>query len=58
MSSLPDTDYRNLHVTQDGPAAHIVLNASGGNGAIREVCEMILQAKGHWAEILKKYEIQ
>ena len=39
-------------------AAHIVLNASGGNGAIREVCEMILQAKGHWAEILKKYEIQ
>ena len=26
MSSLPDTDYRNLLVTQDGPAARIVLN--------------------------------
>jgi enoyl-CoA hydratase/carnithine racemase len=26
VSSLPDTDYRNLLVTQDGPAARIVLN--------------------------------
>lgn len=37
--------------------AHYVTEASGGAGAIREVCELILQAKGLWEEILKKYEI-
>ena len=29
-----------------------------GNGAIREVCELLLQAQGKWPEILKKYEIE
>ena len=28
----------------------------GGRGAVREVCEMILQAKGKWKEIAAKYE--
>ena len=28
----------------------------GGHGAVREVCEMILQAKGKWKEIAAKYE--
>ena len=37
--------------------AHIVTEASGGSGAVREVCEMLLKAQGKWAEILKKYEI-
>jgi 3-deoxy-D-manno-octulosonate 8-phosphate phosphatase (KDO 8-P phosphatase) len=37
-------------------AAHHITTASGGSGAIREVCEMLLQAQGHWADILKKYE--
>jgi 3-deoxy-D-manno-octulosonate 8-phosphate phosphatase (KDO 8-P phosphatase) len=37
--------------------AHYVTEASGGAGAIREVCELILQAKGLWGEILKKYEV-
>jgi 3-deoxy-D-manno-octulosonate 8-phosphate phosphatase (KDO 8-P phosphatase) len=39
-------------------AAHYVTGASGGRGAIREVSEMLLQAHGRWADILKKYEVE
>jgi 3-deoxy-D-manno-octulosonate 8-phosphate phosphatase (KDO 8-P phosphatase) len=39
-------------------AAHYVTSAPGGSGAIREVAELILQAQGHWASILKKYEVE
>jgi 3-deoxy-D-manno-octulosonate 8-phosphate phosphatase (KDO 8-P phosphatase) len=39
-------------------AAHYVTNAIGGSGAIREVAELILQAQGHWAAILKRYEVE
>jgi len=39
-------------------AAHMVTEAAGGSGAVREVCEMLLKAQGKWAEILKKYEIE
>jgi len=38
-------------------AAHYVTAATGGKGAIREVAEMLLQAKGLWSDILKKYEV-
>lgn len=38
-------------------AAHYVTDAVGGSGAIREVAERILAAQGHWAAILKKYEV-
>lgn len=38
-------------------AAHYVTEAAGGSGAIREVAEKILAAQGHWADILKKYEV-
>lgn len=37
-------------------AAHYVTTASGGAGAIREVCELLLEAQGHWSDILRKYE--
>ena len=37
--------------------AHYVTEASGGNGAIREVVELILEARGFWPEILAKYEV-
>lgn len=37
--------------------AHYVTQASGGNGAVREVVEMILEARGFWEEILDKYEV-
>ena len=39
-------------------AAHVVLTASGGSGAVREVVELLLNAQGKWAEILKKYEAE
>jgi 3-deoxy-D-manno-octulosonate 8-phosphate phosphatase (KDO 8-P phosphatase) len=38
-------------------AAHHVTTAAGGQGAIREVAELLLQAQGHWSDILKKYEV-
>lgn len=38
-------------------AATAVTEASGGSGAIREVIETLLKARGCWDEILKKYEV-
>jgi 3-deoxy-D-manno-octulosonate 8-phosphate phosphatase (KDO 8-P phosphatase) len=38
-------------------AAHYITTSPGGAGAIREVCELLLQAQGRWADILKKYEV-
>ncbi len=38
-------------------AAHYITTAPGGQGAIREVVELLLQAKGLWSDILKKYEV-
>jgi 3-deoxy-D-manno-octulosonate 8-phosphate phosphatase (KDO 8-P phosphatase) len=38
-------------------AAHHVTQAEGGRGAVREICELLLQAQGRWADILKKYEV-
>ena len=37
-------------------AAHYTTEARGGQGAVREAAEMILRAKGHWQELLAKYE--
>jgi 3-deoxy-D-manno-octulosonate 8-phosphate phosphatase (KDO 8-P phosphatase) len=37
-------------------AAHYVTRARGGEGALREVVELIFQAQGLWPEILKRYE--
>jgi 3-deoxy-D-manno-octulosonate 8-phosphate phosphatase (KDO 8-P phosphatase) len=39
------------------PLAHYVTQAAGGQGAVREVVELLLKAQGRWAEILKKYEV-
>jgi len=38
-------------------AAHYVTAARGGSGAVREVAEAILEARGLWGEILEKYEV-
>lgn len=38
--------------------AHLVTQNPGGQGAIREVVELILTAQGHWQEILQKYEVE
>jgi 3-deoxy-D-manno-octulosonate 8-phosphate phosphatase (KDO 8-P phosphatase) len=39
-------------------AAHVVTEAAGGEGAIREVAELLLKAQDRWIEILKHYEIR
>jgi 3-deoxy-D-manno-octulosonate 8-phosphate phosphatase (KDO 8-P phosphatase) len=38
-------------------SAHYVTEACGGRGAIREVCELLLRAQGHWQDLLRKYEV-
>ncbi|MEO8662314.1 MAG: HAD hydrolase family protein [Bryobacteraceae bacterium] len=38
--------------------ADYVTAVPGGQGAVREVVELLMQAKGWWPEILKKYEIE
>lgn len=36
-------------------AAHYVTSARGGNGAVREVVEIILKAQGYWSDLIEKY---
>jgi 3-deoxy-D-manno-octulosonate 8-phosphate phosphatase (KDO 8-P phosphatase) len=38
--------------------AHLVTENAGGKGAVREVIELLLQAQGKWADILRKYEAE
>jgi 3-deoxy-D-manno-octulosonate 8-phosphate phosphatase (KDO 8-P phosphatase) len=38
-------------------SAHAVTSVCGGSGAVREVIELLLQARGVWDELLKKYEV-
>lgn len=37
--------------------AHYTTEAAGGNGAVREAIEFILQAQGLWQDILRHYEV-
>jgi 3-deoxy-D-manno-octulosonate 8-phosphate phosphatase (KDO 8-P phosphatase) len=37
--------------------AHHVTQVPGGEGAVREVVELLLKAQGRWDEILRHYEI-
>jgi 3-deoxy-D-manno-octulosonate 8-phosphate phosphatase (KDO 8-P phosphatase) len=37
--------------------AHYVTQAPGGEGAVREVVELLLKAQNRWCEILRHYEI-
>lgn len=39
-------------------AAHFTTAAAGGDGAVREICELLLQAQGKWDELLRKYEVE
>jgi len=36
-------------------AAHWVTSRPGGKGAVREVCDLILKARGQWEEILRPW---
>lgn len=38
-------------------AAHYVTEKNGGRGAVREVCDLILQAQGKWLDVAGKYEL-
>jgi 3-deoxy-D-manno-octulosonate 8-phosphate phosphatase (KDO 8-P phosphatase) len=38
--------------------AHHVTAVNGGNGALREAAEIILEAQGYWDKILKHYEVE
>ena len=35
--------------------AHVITEKSGGKGAVREVCELILKAQGKWDEVTAVY---
>jgi 3-deoxy-D-manno-octulosonate 8-phosphate phosphatase (KDO 8-P phosphatase) len=35
--------------------AHGVTSASGGHGAVREIADALLQARGVWPEMLERY---
>ncbi len=37
--------------------AHLITDAHGGNGAVREVIEIILKSQGLWQKILDKYGV-
>jgi len=39
-------------------SVHYVTENQGGNGAVREICEMILKAHGKWPEIAARYEFE
>jgi len=39
-------------------AAHHITEAKGGQGAVREVVELILESQGLWDRILEKYEVK
>jgi 3-deoxy-D-manno-octulosonate 8-phosphate phosphatase (KDO 8-P phosphatase) len=36
--------------------ARYVTQSSGGTGAVREVCDLLLQARGTWEAVLRRYE--
>ena len=39
-------------------SAMYVTEKPGGQGAVREVVELLLKAQGHWEDLLRKYEIK
>ncbi|MBI4375945.1 MAG: HAD hydrolase family protein [Elusimicrobia bacterium] len=38
-------------------AAHLVTRRAGGEGAVRELVELVLKAQGHWDGLLKRFEV-
>ena len=36
-------------------AAHLITQRCGGQGAVREVIELILRAQGHWETLIERY---
>ena len=42
-------------VAEARAVAHYVTRAEGGNGAVREVIELILKAQGRWGDLIEEY---
>lgn len=42
-------------VAETRRASHYVTELPGGFGAVREVCELILKAQGHWDDLMERY---
>jgi len=38
-------------------AAHYIASRNGGQGAVREVCDLILKGRGVWDEVTARYEL-
>lgn len=36
--------------------AHFLSQTAGGRGAVRELCDLLLQAQGHWPALLAEYQ--
>jgi len=47
-NARPEVKRSAMHVTEK----------PGGQGAVREVVELLLKAQGHWDDLLRKYEIK
>jgi 3-deoxy-D-manno-octulosonate 8-phosphate phosphatase (KDO 8-P phosphatase) len=47
-NARPEVKRNARHVTQ----------SAGGQGAVREVAELLLKAQGHWDDLLRKYEVK
>jgi 3-deoxy-D-manno-octulosonate 8-phosphate phosphatase (KDO 8-P phosphatase) len=47
-NARPEVKRSAMHVTE----------RRGGEGAVREVAELLLKAQGHWDDLLRKYEIR
>jgi 3-deoxy-D-manno-octulosonate 8-phosphate phosphatase (KDO 8-P phosphatase) len=42
-------------VEETKQAAHFVTALEGGQGAVREVCDLILKAQGRWDELMARF---
>jgi 3-deoxy-D-manno-octulosonate 8-phosphate phosphatase (KDO 8-P phosphatase) len=42
-------------VSEIKPYVHFVTSRPGGRGAVREVCDLLLQEGGHWSELTSRY---
>ncbi len=45
-------------VSEVRAAARVVTTAAGGHGAVREVAELLLKARGEWQELVAKYFLE
>lgn len=43
-------------VEETKQSAHYVTELRGGQGAVREVCDLILKAQGRWEELMRGYK--